>query len=542
MAAFAEEMKKYAASGKNAAHRAKHETLMNRRKLVTAEVEVLLRGFVEEAGRAFLAGEKAHASGQFKEARRQLRRSRNLAFEDTITRRNAIGKLEIVDEYFVIFAGISNNMKKAVEERKFQQAFRIGIAGLHELLDSDLSQELAFPVRVTSTPPGAEVWVGDANTGTRTPCEITYTPFHEKPVLTLRLPGRRTQHHHLPTYTQIRRGSAPAADWKPILDSTLEPGFRWRSDANESAGSLSSLWAMGAVPVVAGKGGHRLYSVDVEDGVLTPGTKLAPGVDAIRFGGRLPDGTQWSVHGQRTLRVRPRTAPPWEAVSVGRIAYPPITLSGLIVFVDEIGMAYAHNARDGQQRWRMEIGGAPAQQAYASKLGILLTTISGRVWAVEPEMGKFRALVPTSKGTAYALPLGDGALVIGGGSDGYRTVSADGSVTTMGDASPRFDRRPYVAPEGVAWIETDGRVRFVGSLEEAPADVAGLGRDARKLGGGGGSLFATTTTGTLRAISLTTPDRAAYEVPLGSKNTSTPIRIGRAVYLLVDGQLLAVEI
>jgi len=540
MSLYLQEIERHTATGKDGAHRTEHEGLLRRRQIVSGEVDTLLAGYVAEAEEALAAGQKAHAQGEFDEARRSLRRSRNLAFEATTTYRNAVQKLEIVDEYHALVEVVAADMTRATKAREFENAFAIGVKGLRDLLDSDLTRKLAFPLRVTSTPPGAEVWMGKTDTGARAPCDITYSPFHEEPILTLRIPGRKSVSTRLPSYKQIQRGTAPRAGWKPEVGGTLRPGVRWV--AKEPRGRFTCLWNSRDVPVLVGRRGRTVYSVDRHDGSTFAGSHLDAGIDAIRLGGRLADGVEWTVHGQRTLSVRPSEGNPWVVQSVGRIDHPPIAIDGNLILVDALGTVYAFGVESGQQRWRTELSGAPSHRPYASQLGILLATTMGAAYKLDPERGNAVPLAPAVRGSAMALPLGDGAIVLGGGKDGYRIVSADGTVRTVGDAMPRFDRAPWADRDGAAWFAPGGGIRFVSPSGGPPRELTGLGQDVEHIGGGDGLLYGTTSGGTLRCVSLTKPDQMIFEAPLGGRATTDPLPLGKAVFILVDGALVAVEI
>ena len=262
----------------------------------------------------------------------------------------------------------------------------------------------------------------------------------------------------------------------------------------------------------------------------------------IRLGGRLEDGVEWTVHGQRTLQVRPSDGEPWVVPSSGRIVYAPIAIDGNLIFVDALGTVYAFAVDTGRQRWRTELDGTPSHRPYASELGILIATTMGAAYRVDPERGRAVPLAPATRGSAMVLPLGDGAVILGGGKDGYRIVSGDGTVRTVGDAMPRFDREPWVGRHGAAWFAPGGSIRFVSPSGGPALTLTGLGSGVEHIGGGNGFLYGTTSKGTLRGVSLTKPDQMIFEAPLGGRTTTDPLPLGKAVFILVDGALVAVEI
>ena len=205
-------------------------------------------------------------------------------------------------------------------------------------------------------------------------------------------------------------------------------------------------------------------------------------------------------------------------------------------------MLYAHAIDDGEQRWRAELGVGPSQQPFASPMGILMGTVNGNAYKIGTERGEVVALAPSVRGSTFVFPFGDEAVVLGGGTGGYRVVDADGNVRTMGDARPRFDRTPSVTSDGVIWTDGDGAVRFLRRAGDAPVRVGALGTTVQGVTLHGNTLYATTTDGSLRAASLTNPDQLRFEVALGGRVESEPLTVGSALFVLVDGQLVAVEI
>lgn len=527
------------ATGHTRAHREMLERFEQRSLLLTKNAEAAVQEQAEKAHTILGEALQQDQKGQFVEARRLLTAAWNLAFADAATRVRAERTLRLVNEYFDGYQKVHDDMVAKTKAGQLRAAFAAGLAGLGQLLDSDLTRKLPFPLRVTTDPPGAHVWLGDEDTGQRTPCVFTYSPFVKDLALRLRMPGRKPSVTELPGFGQMRRDPASLADFEPAVHAKLPPGERWR--AGTDGNPLGALWIGSGMPLVAGNGGHLIYAVSPRDGRMVPGVRMDPGKDGIRMAGRHETGLEWHITGHRTLSVHDARGAAWEQVAVGRLEHAPIVADGKVVVVDQVGAVYAWDVRTGEARWRTELGAPPTQQPYFSALGILMAVSNGAVYRIDPESGHAKPLAPSVAGAGFALPYGDGAVVLGGGSGGCRSVGPDGRVVALGDALPDVTRVPWIGPKGVAWIEDDG-VRWLGAGAPGPTRVSGLGKAVEHLGGGGGELFGACRDGVLRCASLTRPETALWSAPLGGRAQTPPLRLGDAVYLLVDGHLVAFDV
>jgi outer membrane protein assembly factor BamB len=227
---------------------------------------------------------------------------------------------------------------------------------------------------------------------------------------------------------------------------------------------------------------------------------------------------------------------------MGRLERAPAVLDGVVAVADETGTVHAYRLEDGTEKWRVPLGAPPVQAPYASRLGFLLTTQSGGVYAIDPASGRSRALVPAIHGVTLLLPLGDGAVLMGGGDGGLRRFDASGRARVIGDATPIDGAPAWVGNGVVAWVDVAG-VRFLEAKADAALTASGLPRQPVGLAGADGVLFATDSAGTLAAASLAAPAERLWSAPLGARPAAgtSPLPLGDAVFVQVDGGLVAVE-
>ena len=528
------------AAGKAAAHREDLDRYRQRVRQVDRQVTTVLDELAEEARAALAEALVHHRAGRFLEARRLLHRAWNLAFESPTTRAGAGRTLTMVDEYVKEFEALRDRLAIQTNAGKLKTAFTMGVEGLGTLLDSDLTRQLTLPVQFTSTPPGAEVWIGAEDTGQRTPCIVSYSPFREDRLVELRMPGRTPARATLPGYGQMRRDPESLATYEPAFGADLREGARWA--LTDPVDRFEALWTGSGLPLVTGDQGRLIYAISPRDGRMTPGLRLDPTRDGIRLAGRHGSGLEWLITGHRTLTVRTAQGRSWEQIAIGRMEHAPVIVDGLVVCVDELGTVYAYDANSGDPRWRVEIGSVPSQGVYASALGILLATQTGAAFRIDYADGKATPLAPAAEGAALVVPYGEGALLLGGGTAGCRFVDGAGKVTTMGDAAPREAHMPWVGAEGVAWIETDG-VHWLAADAAYPVRLEGLGASADfVVGNDAGQIFAACSDGRLRAVCLATCQRPTWTAPLGGRADAHPVCLGDALYILVAGRLIAFDV
>lgn len=113
-------------------------------------------------------------------------------------------------------------------------------------------------------------------------------------------------------------------------------------------------------------------------------------------------------------------------------------------------------------------------------------------------------------------------------------------MTVLGDAAPRPEREAYVGPEGLAWVTPAGVLWLAAGQAEA-RPVPALGTQVERLAGSPGALYAVTPEGTLRAVDPSRPDQLLWATAVGGVPSAVPTILGDAVFMVVDGTLVAVE-
>ncbi len=561
LGAYADEIKRSEAFGYAKKHARQLEALAQRRHVVNARAKTIVDDLASRARTALALALTQYEQGRFEAARRLFVAARSLAFDDATTRTDADRRLTLVNDYYKRFETVRDHMLAQTAADDLDGAFATGAAAARELLDSDLTRKLPFPVGITSEPAGAEVWLNGEDTTLRTPCVLAYSPFPPlapsgddneaegaepvvlrsapPPLLELRMAGRTRVTKLLPSFAQIRRQDRAVEHWKPHVTGALHPGAHWT--VPDPGHGFTALWSGGGVPLVAGSHGREVFAAAPRDGRLVQSGRRKVNADPIRLGGRLTGGLSWRVQGHRTLHVRPPGGASWEIQAIGRIERAPLSVQGRLVLVDELGTLYCFQAQSGEAQWRVELGGPPTQAPQASRLGILIATTTGAAYRVDATDGKVVPLAAGVRGPVLALPLGEGALLLGGGMGGCRSVDGKGQVTAHGDAVPNIDRRPWVEAAGVAWTESDG-VHWMGAEATAPIRVGGLGPSVEYVSGGDGLLFGTTPDGFLDAVSLTRPQQRLWSAPLGGRAQTPALRLGASAYLLANGQLVAIDV
>lgn len=508
----------------------RRQNLLGRAQGAVTEIRKRAEALLQE-------GERANKAGIFLEARQLLVAARNLGFEDATVRERALVLLTHIDAY-------SKRCEAAIEEiatfrraGDFEGAAKRAFAALQELQDSDLTAQMRIPLTITSTPAGAEVLLGGKPTGKTTPCEIDYAPFGDTTVA-LRLPGRTNHKFRLPDYALVQRSPDTLKTWSPRLAADLPPGWRWRIEHGKEP-RMSAIWATGDVPVVLYDDGVTARPVDARAGVLGPAltNRLS---NPLRRGGTFAGGTEWRILGYRTLRVKTSSSETWEVQCIGRLERAPVLVDGVLLAVDEAGTLYAYQVDTGTELWRKALGAPPSQPPYPSRLGVIVATLSGGALAFDPQRGDSRTLAPAGRGLTLALPFGDGALLVGSGTGGLKRFSGDGIVEVLGDAHPTGERDAFVSYDGVAWVDADG-VRWMATGTQEPVAVPALGKNVVMLTGAPGALYGLGSDNMLRSADPGKPAVTLWSTPLGGPAMTQPLVLGDALFILVDGNLVAVE-
>jgi tetratricopeptide (TPR) repeat protein/outer membrane protein assembly factor BamB len=534
--AYAAELERYNATDHKEANLIILRHLEARRRNAVQLAENAIADAKKRGREALAAGEKAHASGLFEEAARQLRTAWNLAFEDEALRARAHLLLENVNNYRRGFDEARSQIELARGAGDVERTYQLTVDLLATRLDSDLTRQLKLPVRIVTTPPGATVHVGGVDTGLESPCVLEYSPFGAT-TLDLQLAGRVPLRFELPSFERIAADRAKARAWNPSLRGTLVEGPRWVLPA--SAGPYGAAWISNGLPVLLLADGSAVQSVDPETG--QPGAPMRfRSPQAVRLAGSMPDGAEWRITGHRTLLVRPVSGTPWEVQALGRLERPPAVAAGVVVVVDEMGTAHGYEAGTGREKWRMPLGSPPAQGPRPSRLGFLVTTQGGTAFALSPETGESRSLAAAVGGGAMAVPLGDGALVLGTGPRGVLVVLPSGETRSLGPAAPLPGVEAWTSNEGVAWAEADG-VRWIDTRTHTVQVLGGLGAGAVGLAGTPeGVVYAACADRTLRAVRLADPGQTLWQAGTGGTPQGAPLVLGHSLLVLVDGGLRSI--
>lgn len=534
LALYASELESYTASGQEESHRIILRSLETRRQQMIQRAERAVAELALQAATALQEAHDLHQRGSFEKSRVLLRRARNLAIADPAVRQRAEVLLEHVDSYYERFARHAERIEEARSAGRVEEAFQRGCEALEELLDSDLTRTLRFPVRITTDPEGAQVLLGAGDTGLRTPCVLEYSPLEADVRVRLRLPGRTAYEVRLPTFAELKQGE-PLAGWKPNVSATLPPGVRWASAAR-----FSALWEVAGALVAVDASGVNVYALDRATGGPTPTGLAASAAAPLRDGGRLPGKVDWRFVGSRTLTVLPGGGTRWEFQAMGRLSHPPLLEQGVVVLVDDNGVLYGLDALTGQERWRTRLDANATQPPVRTALGVVIATRSGAAVGVDLGRGALTALAPAARGDALALPLGDAVAFLGGGAQGFRLVHRDGTVEVRGDAAP--DPGTYAAfdERGVAWIE-GGRVRAADRHEAEPYSVPALGTGVRYVGAAGPDLYGLHAEGWVRAAQRGPDGALRWELKLEEGAAQPPATCGDALFVRTPGWLFAIE-
>lgn len=536
---YASELDAYSASGHGDSHKVILNNFQHRQRSLMVRVNDAVDRTLREAAMSLQQGEQANTAGQFRTAKKALLRARNLGFGKDGTRERANMLLVHVERYLGEFAAEQAKVEAARKTGGVPAAFRRSVQLVRKLLDSDLTRSLAFPVDVVSEPSGAAVVLGGVETGLVTPCTLEYSVFAEDTTLQLRLPGRRIASTRLPSWNEIERDGAAVERWQPRVRLALPSGPRFKVSLPHAR--FAALWQEGDVPVVLLEGSSTVHGVGLDEGRLAPPVDLT-GVNALRGAGMLPGQFTWRFRGRRTLEVQPPHGKPWTYQAPGLLEFAPCLIEDTLCVVDARGTVFGFAASTGTERWRRKLGGVPSQSPVPSALGVLVATVDGAAFVIQPTGGVIAPLAPPTKGHALALPLGDGAVMLGGGEEGCRRIDADGTVEVVGPALPLRQVPPVVLESGVAWSEKGG-VRWLSADADAkPLALEALGEgQVKTLGGEGAQVCAVTETGAIRLVNVAKPDTAVFSMKTEGETYSVPLLLPRTICVLVDGTLWAIE-
>jgi len=488
------------------------------------------------AQRALEAGEKAFEGGAFREADPRFREAILFSFHDQARIARARRLLTQVENYVAKFRTARAPFDEAVRAGNTDRAWTLGVGILRDLLDSDLSRELLLPVPVVTTPPGAAIRLGATGPSVATPTTIGYSPFGDVEVH-VRMPGHVAATRTLPSYRTLRE-EALAGRAAPVrLTIDLPEGPRWTAAAlAEGAGPFvagDALW-------VASADARRLLVVRARDGEAQEVRGVAPFHDRVRLAGRAPPapgggsgGATWVILGRRTLAFLPDGGAAWQFPTMAPLDRPPaFGAGGTIAIVDEAGTIYGFDAK-GASLWKATLAAPSAQGLHVVGAEFVTSTATGEVVAVAANDGRVRSLVAAAGGRpVLALPFDDASvLVAGGAAPGLVRRAGTGQLTPLGEASADPRSTPSIGPDGVAWLDADGRVRALGRGGSNAVVLGALSTCALAPSLADGVVYAIGKDGVLRCVRLDAPTVVVWSCRLPGAPRSGPAVLRDAVYV-----------
>jgi hypothetical protein len=294
--------------------------------------------------------------------------------------------------------------------------------------------------------------------------------------------------------------------------------------------------------LVVADDGRSVLSVRAADGDLAEARTLAHRPERVRLVGKAPGG-MWLVQGQRTFSFVPETgAGEWSVQTVGRLEVPPAIASGTALLVDQTGGCYGVDLASGEVKWRRTLSFPPIQPPYATTVGFVVTTLGGEAVAMDPGSGEARAVVPPDPTSpTFLAPWREGLAILGGGAPGFAMLSPARERSEVGTAAPDFAVRPTPAQGGLAWVEKDGRVRWMAKDATKAVRLDALGTPALPVAIDAESAYAVGKDGVLRAVRLETPRSTTWSARLPAPARGEPVVFGDKVLVATDAGLCAFD-
>lgn len=526
------------AKGPDAVADAAVQGLESRRASVQQRVDLALAEIKKAAETSLQAGEEAFRAGQFRKAQALLLMARNTAFEDEAVREQAARLLRNVEKDIERCATLKAEIDSARERGDLEASGRLALATLKEMLDNDLTRELRVAVALESTPPGAQVLLAGKDTTLVTPCVLAYSPF-EDTLVVLRMPGRTAAVIQLPSYADVKEGMVDPASFNPRLRHDLPEGPRWVLKSPPERRIIAAWTSVEQTPIVLLDDGLTTGPVDPRSGVLGA-TITAKQANPTRKGGAWPVGADWRIQGQRTLRVKPGGGTSWEVQVLGRLERTPALHEGVVCVVDEQGTLYGYQLATGQELWRRELAGPPAQAPYATPRGFVISTIAGGATLHAARTGEATNLAAAGRGLTLAVPHGDGILLLGTGEEGLRRLGPKGAPVPLGTASPVLDVEPSTCEAGVAWVASNG-VWWLGVGAAAPVRLEALGAGGTHVVADARGVVVAGSDKVLRASDPAAPTALRWAAPLADAPRQPLMSTQDTIYVLVGTTLVAVE-
>ncbi len=300
----------------------------------------------------------------------------------------------------------------AVREGRWREAFAAYLKLITTYPEAPQSRNTTFPLKVESTPPGADVFVGRSLAG-RTPCVIQWSP--QRPVtVTIQKKGYRPYSRLLEKPEKV--------GW--LLQAFLERVPTWRRTWEGTVEARAV--AVGDVVVVADRSGRIT--------ALRPASGRIDWVKMLDdIGGVSADPVVWrnrvvclSVEGSLYTIEIPggaMTRKDFSFLAPARLDPSGVTSDGMVVFPSERGRLYGYSIAQGKLLWSIRMPGKISVPPAGADPSVVAADTAGNLWVLESRTGKrLRAHKLKNPPVARPIMLGDdkwvaaceGELVLGG--------------------------------------------------------------------------------------------------------------------------------
>ncbi len=485
-------------------------------------------------------GKKAHAEGNFTDAHGLLLEAQSLSVHNEDVHLQAEAQFAAVSRYLKKFEDVRNAMEHAEVAGDLQQAYATGIEGIRELLDSDVTRSLRFPVQVTSTPPDAEIYVGGVDTGLRTPTVIHYSPMSEDTFLKVRLPGYTTFEVELPTLSHATRPESTAHEWKNVVDCTLAPGPSAVVHSRVSP-TLTHVWSSGEQSFVLGSEGHVIFAVDTQRSRLVQHTSTPAHASAFVNAGAMSDGYQWTFSDDETLEVHRGDGLTWRRRLSTPMVGAPVLRREIVLVLTASGAVLGLDAKTGGLAWQHALPSRPRHGLRRTTAGATVTTVRGEVFQFHAGTGVCDSIAPARDERAGSVRLGRGVLVVGSGKGGLQFFRSAGRPTVL-KHTRRVTGHQLVSSGKVAVWKSDAGVVALYKDTNVPKVVSGLPTHVAELLLVDDTLYAVEEGGqAVMAVSLKAPNAPLWRCPLPHVATGTLTASGPHLLVVTESGLAVIE-
>ena len=490
--------------------------------------------------RALDEGKKAHADGRFKDAYPLLREAHGLSVHNEDVHLLAKAQYKAVSGYLEKYEAVREAMTSAEVAGDLRGAYVAGIEGIRELLGSDVSRSLRFPVEVTSTPPGAQIYIGGKNTGERTPTVVHYSPMDEDTFLQIRLPGYTTFEVELPTLSHATRSESTAHEWENTVDCTLSPGCSALIQSN-AAPDLTRVWSSGDRAFVLAGEGHVIFEVDTKRNHLIEHSSTPGYAQTYTSAGSMKDGFQWTLSDDETLEVHRGDGLSWRTRLTTPMVGQPVHRQGVVMVATASGKIFGLDAKTGGLVWQKALPSRPRHGLKPTPIGVAVMTERGQVMLFHAANGKSETLAPARDMRAGTVRLGRGILVVGSGRGGlqfFLTAGQPEVLSPMGD----IEQTDVVSSgDAAAWVADRGVVAVLSDKRE-PIAVTGLPAAVKKLVVADLTLYALESGGeAVTAVSLAEPAKSLWRCPLPHPAKGAMAVVGPHLLVVTESGLAVIE-